>query len=392
MAASAITTRRVVQRLVAAKPAEIPPRCSVANQEAPSPTVFNPSNTIYFVIFSSSLVLSALLVPTLKKIARRFSIVDSPNQSHKTHSEPIPYLGGFAIVIPTVLLTLVGPLLLEQGKDYAQRAALLILPSLILSFLGLLDDMRNLSTQLRFLVQISASIAVALLLIQAGFLVEITANLLANFLISILWMVGITNAFNFIDNLDGGAAGVTFVASTSIFLLGLFGDQYLIAAFGIVIAGASTGFLYWNRNPASIYLGDSGALFIGLVLSILLLQFEPSSSSVFASAILPVLVLAVPIIDTSVVVLSRWLRGVSIFQGGRDHLSHRLIGMGLSRKRVAVLLWLISGFFSALAILIESVRFEFDQAIANFGLSMMILLVFLFLWLPNYNSKEVLSP
>ncbi len=354
--------------------------------------MFNASDIVYFAIFSSSLVLSALLVPILKKIAQRFSIIDYPNQGHKTHSEPIPYLGGWAIVIPTVLLTLIGPLLLEQGKDYSQRAGLLILPSLILAFLGLLDDMRNLSTQLRFLVQITASIAVALLLIQAGFSVEITPNVLVNFLISILWMVGITNAFNFIDNLDGGAAGVTFVASLSIFLLGLFANQYLIAAFGIAIAGASMGFLFWNRNPASIYLGDGGALFIGIVLSILLLQFEPRSSSAFASAILPVLIMAVPIIDTSVVVVSRRLRGVSIFQGGRDHLSHRLIGMGLSRKRTAYFLWFMSAFFSALAILIESERFDFDQAIANFGLSIMVLLVFLFLWLPNLNSKKVVSP
>ncbi len=351
--------------------------------------MFNASNLFYFSIFSSTLVLSAILVPILKKIALRFSIVDYPNQSHKTHSEPIPYLGGMAIVIPIVLITLIGPLLLEQGDDYSKKVALLIIPSLTLSILGLFDDMRNLSTHFRFLVQICASILVALLLIQAGFSVEITTSMLANFLISIFWMVGITNALNFIDNLDGGAAGVTFVASASIFFLGLLGNQYFIAAFGIAISGASLGFLYWNRNPATIYLGDSGALFIGIVLSILLLQFEPSTSSIFASAILPVFIMAVPIIDTSVVVLSRFLRGVSILQGGRDHLSHRLIGIGLSRRLTAYLLWLTSAFFSALAILIESARFYSDQAIANFGLTLMLLLVFLFLWLPHLNQKKV---
>jgi UDP-GlcNAc:undecaprenyl-phosphate/decaprenyl-phosphate GlcNAc-1-phosphate transferase len=340
------------------------------------------TSMLYLLSFLAALIISCLSVPLLKKIAFRYSILDRPVQSHKTHVEPIPYLGGLAIVLPIVLLTILGPIVVPINQEIWTRAILIIIPSLILSLVGLVDDMYNVSALPRFIIQSSVAIVISLLLIESNYSVSIATNDYLNFLLSVLWIVGITNAMNFIDNLDGGAAGITLISSFTIFLLAVHGNQQLIAAFTLTISGASLGFLYWNRNPASIYLGDSGALFIGLLLSVLLLQFEPIANSFVSSVAIPILVLAIPIIDTAVVVISRLLRGVSIFQGGRDHLSHRLIASGRSRKEAAVILWSLSGFFSFLSIASELTEYGRDF-ISSSGLALMVSLVFLFLRKPH---------
>jgi UDP-GlcNAc:undecaprenyl-phosphate GlcNAc-1-phosphate transferase len=162
----------------------------------------------------------------------------------------------------------------------------------------------------------------------------------------------------------------------TIFFLAIHGNQHLIAIFSLTISGASLGFLFWNRNPASIYLGDCGSLFIGLILSVLLLQFEPTNNSLISSIAIPILVLAVPIIDTTVVVTSRLIRGVSIFKSGRDHLSHRLIASGISRKGSALILWSMSSTFS-----IFSLLSDFTKLYENFlPISGLLLMLAIILW------------
>ena len=338
-----------------------------------------PNLIIYLVIFLTSLILSLTLVPLLRIIAFRFSILDRPNQSHKTHHESTPYLGGFAIVIPVTLLAIVGPLMFAEDSDYALRTTLLIIPAFVLALVGLFDDIKNLSALTRFLVQSGVAVSITFYLSELGFSVSIFSDEIGNMLLSILWLVGITNAFNFFDNLDGGAAGITLVASMTLFILGFWGGQYLISSISLAMAGAGLGFLLWNFNPARIYLGDSGALFIGLILAISLLQFEPSVESQIASALIPVYVLALPIIDTSVAVVSRILRGVSIFQGGRDHLSHRLISLGFDKRKTAVCLWGLASIFSSLALLISNVSRDVGLGIALCGLLLMGLLAIWFL-------------
>jgi UDP-GlcNAc:undecaprenyl-phosphate GlcNAc-1-phosphate transferase len=332
---------------------------------------------LYFLSFLSALAISSLSVPFLRKIAIRYSIMDYPNQTHKTHIKPIPYLGGIAIVLPVVVLTLAGLIIFPISQEIKIRAILIIIPGLILSFVGLVDDLKNVSALPRFVVQSSVAIAISFLLIKSDFSVAITSNVNLNFLISIFWIVGITNAMNFIDNLDGGAAGITLISSFTIFLLAIHGNQYLIATLSLIIAGAAFGFLFWNMTPASIYLGDSGALFLGLMLSVLLLQFEPTNNSLLSSITIPIFVLAIPIIDTTVVVMSRLLRGVSIFQGGRDHLSHRLIATGRSRKEAAVILWTLSSLFSLLSILSEFLN-DKSEIFSGIGVLFLVSLVVLF--------------
>ncbi len=333
----------------------------------------------YFATFSVSLALSLLLVPLLRKVAFRYSILDRPNQSHKTHHESVPYLGGLAIVIPVSLLVITGPLMFTVNLDYLLRVSLFLLPAVLLALVGLYDDIKNASASLRFFAQTLIAVSSTLYLSILGYSVSILSNEIGNLLLSIFWLVGITNAFNFFDNLDGGAAGITFVASLTLFLLGHLGGQYLISSISLALAAAGLGFLWWNRNPARIYLGDSGALFIGFILAISLLQFEPNVESRVVSALIPVFILALPIIDTSVAVVSRVLRGVSIFQGGRDHLSHRLISLGFSRRKAAYSLWSLSALLSSLTFLISNVSSDAALGISLLGLLFMGFLVIWFL-------------
>jgi UDP-GlcNAc:undecaprenyl-phosphate GlcNAc-1-phosphate transferase len=337
------------------------------------------ASLLYLAIFLVSLALSSLLVPLLRKIAFSYSVLDRPNQSHKTHHGSIPYLGGVAIVIPVSLLVIIGPFMFIENSDYLLRALLFLLPAVLLALVGLYDDIKSLGASSRFLVQTLIAMSATLYLSKLGYSVSILSNEIGNLLLSIFWLVGITNAFNFFDNLDGGAIGITIVASLTLFLLGLLGGQYLLSSISLALAGAGLGFLWWNRNPARIYLGDSGALFIGFILAISLLQFEPSVESRVASALIPVFILALPIIDTSVAVVSRILRSVSIFQGGRDHLSHRLISLGFSRKKAAYSLWSLSALLSSLTFLISNVSKDAASGISLLGLLFMAFLVVWFL-------------
>lgn len=334
---------------------------------------------LYLLVFFSNLIFSSLLVPLLRKIAFRFSILDKPNQSHKTHQDSVPYLGGLAIVIPVSCIAFVGPLIIIEGSEYVIRTILILVPPVTLAVVGLLDDINNLSARIRFLVQSLLAIIMTLVLSEFALTVSITDSSFANFLISIIWLVGITNAFNFLDNLDGGAAGVTVISSLSLFILSHNREQFLISFLSLAFAGASFGFLFWNRNPAKIFLGDSGALFIGFFMAFALLQFDPKVESRFVSILIPIFLMALPILDTTVAVLSRLFRGASIFVGARDHLSHRLVSRGMTRRKCAYTLWAIAASFAVLSIIMSNLEGFMSLGISILGLIAMLLLSLWFL-------------
>jgi UDP-GlcNAc:undecaprenyl-phosphate GlcNAc-1-phosphate transferase len=179
-------------------------------------------------------------------------------------------------------------------------------------------------------------------------------------LITVIWVVGICNSINFFDNLDGGAAGTVAISAIFLTYLALSNGQSFIAALAVVVAGGTLGFLIWNRTPARIYMGDAGALFLGVLLATLTIRLNPDTQTLFASFATPILLLAVPILDTCVAVFSRLRRRISPFQGGKDHLSHRLIRLGVSRKFAAILLWILSGIFGLFVVLISSVSEQFE--------------------------------
>jgi UDP-GlcNAc:undecaprenyl-phosphate GlcNAc-1-phosphate transferase len=215
--------------------------------------------------------------------------------------------------------------------------------------------MKNLPPLPRFVAQTIAGVFTAIILVTTENVGNPTGSEIFDTIITIVWVVGICNSINFFDNLDGGAAGTVAVSSIALAILALSGDQFLIAALSTVTAGATLGFLIWNKSPARIYMGDAGALFLGVLLATLTIRLNPDTQTQIGSYFTPIFLLAIPILDTSIAVLSRIKRHISPFQGGQDHLSHRLIRAGLSRRKAAVSLWTLSALFAAIAILISKV-------------------------------------
>ena len=279
----------------------------------------------YAVVVVGSLALSLVLVPVAVAVALRFGLLDHPGPA-KSHSEAVPYLGGAAIVVSFAVVVVVGNVVDPPPSGLGQLAGFLGL-GVLLAVVGLIDDLgTGLSPWLRLVIEIGAGLGVWWLGISphlAGVPRPIDA------LITVLWVVGITNAFNLLDNMDGLSAGIALIAALAIFGVSLLQHRYLVSALALALAGCAAGFLRANFHPAKIYMGDAGSLFLGFVLAVLLLKLRSNAPTRVPVAVL----LAIPgvaIFDTTLVTVSRVAHRISPFQGGRDHTSHRLVRLGLS--------------------------------------------------------------
>ena len=330
------------------------------------------SQVDYFLLFVISYVLVGLLTPLMRKIALTQKILDHPNSAHKSHKNPVPYLGGVAIIIGVVVVSYIALISNKFIWSNFWLATSVLGPAVAMGLVGLWDDLKSLKPLPRFIGQSIAGLIVAAILVFNDNVGNPTGITGLDIAITVLWIVGICNSINFFDNLDGGAAGTVAITAISLTYLAITGNQYFIAALSVVVAGATLGFLIWNRTPARIYMGDAGALFLGVLIATLTVRFNPSTDYSIASFAIPVLLLAIPILDTTVAVFSRLRRKVSPFQGGQDHLSHRLVRAGLSRKVSAITLWSLTGLFSFFAILIS---------IANIGHELIIVAVASVFWL-----------
>jgi UDP-GlcNAc:undecaprenyl-phosphate GlcNAc-1-phosphate transferase len=217
--------------------------------------------------------------------------------------------------------------------------------ALLYSTMGLIDDLRGLSPRLRFVV----GLGIATSLVVYGVRFSSPLPTFIDGLISVVWILGITNAFNLLDNIDGLAAGTAAVAAGAFFFIAVINDQQNGALFAIALAGAMLGFLRSNFHPATIYMGDAGSLFIGFLMAYLGLKMRTSVTEI-PQLFAPIVVLGVAVLDTTIVVVSRVRRGVSPFTGGQDHLSHRLRRLGLSVRRAVTTLLLASIALGVLAV------------------------------------------
>ena len=296
----------------------------------------------YFLLFFATFALVGTLTPIMRKIAISNKIYDLPNAAHKTHKEPVPYLGGVAIIIGVTIISYGAAIYKNFNKhDYLLLTSVLA-PAIILGLIGLWDDLRNLRPGPRLAIQTVAGIFTAYILISQDTVGNPTGSQTLDAIITVVWIVGICNSINFFDNVDGGAAGTVAISSLGLFYLTFQNQQFFIAALSSVTAGATIGFLLWNKSPARIYMGDAGALFLGVLIATLTIRLQPETDSLWKSLATPIFLLAVPILDTTTVVLSRIRRGVSPLQGGHDHLSHRLMSKGVPRKQAVIFLWGIS--------------------------------------------------
>ena len=342
------------------------------------------SQVDYFILFVISYVLVGLLTPLMRKIALVQGVLDRPNSAHKSHKNPVPYLGGVAIIIGVVIVSYIALISNKFTWSNFWLATSVLGPAIVMGLVGLWDDLKSLNPLPRFIGQSIAGLVVAIIFIFNDNIGNPTGVTVLDAAITILWIVGICNSINFFDNLDGGAAGTVAITAISLTYLAITGDQYFIAALSVVVAGSTLGFLIWNRAPARIYMGDAGALFLGLLIATLTVRFNPSTDNPVSSFAIPVLLLAVPILDTTVAVFSRLRRKVSPFQGGKDHLSHRLVRVGLSRRLSAITLWSLTALFSFFAVLISLPNKSYEAIIIAVASGFWLLLFLYFFRTKDY--------
>lgn len=314
----------------------------------------------FAILGLAAFALTGLLTWPVRALAIRLGAMDAPNMARKTQAEPVPYLGGVAIALGISIIIL-GAVFVGadnfagENRDQLNDLALtVLLPALVLGVMGLFDDLRSLSPWPRLIVQTIIGTAVSFVIIENGtigtpFGVAGGSSWL-NTLVTILWIVGICNSVNFFDNLDGAASGAVAIAALGVFFIAFDRGQELVSALSIVTAGATIGFLMWNKSPAKIYMGDAGALFLGVIISVATIRLNPGIIPTWKSLTIPVILLAIPLLDTCVVVVSRISRKLSPLTGGRDHLSHRLTSLGFAKPMAAIILWLGSGISTLFAI------------------------------------------
>jgi UDP-GlcNAc:undecaprenyl-phosphate/decaprenyl-phosphate GlcNAc-1-phosphate transferase len=308
----------------------------------------------YSIILIVVLVTAFVITPVLRSIARKLKILDYPG-GRKLQANPVAYLGGLAIVTPITLGSFL-ILFTSLSIDLKQQLYLgLILPALAIAFIGLIDDVYQLPPWPRFISQSAVGLITAFILYSSGSGVEVFGNQLLNSVATIFWVVAIINALNFIDNMDGLATSISMVASLAMFTLAYLNNQYLVAALSLAIFASCLGFLFWNKRPASIYLGDAGALYLGFLLAAISIRIDLDNDSAPIRALVLILILAIPVIDTTQVVVSRIAKGKSPFEGGRDHISHLLLKRGLSQRLVLFILTTFSVLFAVVAILLAEV-------------------------------------
>ena len=328
----------------------------------------------YLLLGVVSLIAVSLVTPIMRLVAKRYGVVDSPSESHKTHKNPVPYLGGVGIAIGVVGVTYLASLVSDFSRETFLLASSVLIPAIIMGIVGLIDDLRKLSPWPRFIIQSLFGIAISALLVATDTLGSPFGNNWIDIPTTTLFIVGITNAINFFDNIDGGASGALAIAAIFLFILSFKGSQFLIAALSIVLAGATLGFLLWNKPPARIYMGDAGALFLGILIASLAIRFDPNPIDRIASFAIPLLLIAIPILDTSVAVASRIKRRISPFQGGRDHLSHRLMRMGFNKRQSVFILWIGSILFGLLAIAISNASYSIERLVTILAGAMWVIL------------------
>ena len=311
---------------------------------------------VLFMIFAFivSFAFTFATTPLVRRFAFKIGAIDIPKDNRRMHKKPTPRIGGLAIIFGFTVATLCFAQPSRQLYGTLAGAA-------IIAVMGVIDDCKNLPAKLKFVIQIIA----ALVVVFAGDIkIDVFTN--PNFLsdnpywvlpewlsvtLTVIWIVFITNAVNFIDGLDGLAAGVSAIMSISLVFISIRVGEYSIAILGIALMGSCFGFLPFNFNPAKIFMGDTGSTILGFMLATLSIQGVFKSYAVISFAV-PLLILGLPLFDALFAMIRRILRGQSPMTADRGHLHHRLVDMGFSQKQTVFILYAISGVLGITAVLL----------------------------------------
>jgi len=292
------------------------------------------------IIGAAAFLVAVLVTPAIRRAAPGLGMVDRPAE-RKLHVRPIPLLGGVAIYSAVIVSLLLFP----DRQEVVELNAIVVGASLI-SVSGLLDDRFGLSPTTKLLAQVAAG----LILIFAEIQVSLPIPNWANIALTLIWVVGITNAFNLLDNMDGLSSGVAAVAAAWILLMAAMNGQFLVGGLAAAVLGACLGFLIYNFHQADIFMGDSGSLFLGFLMAVLGIKLRFPANVNWVTWMVPVLVLGVPVFDTSLVVISRLRRRRNPFTTpGKDHVSHRLTRLGWTQREVVLVLYLAGCGLGAIA-------------------------------------------
>lgn len=311
------------------------------------------------VVFSLGLVASLTLTPLVCQLAQTSNLVDRPDGSRKLHPIPVPRIGGIAVFLAFALAlglhSVFASGLASRGTYTPQTYVPLLIACGAVMLVGLADDILNISPWAKLLVQMAA----ALYLYAQGYRISSVTNPFGEPIsfgafalpLTVLWFVGMSNAFNLIDGLDGLAPGVALFAMVSFFTAAIFNDRPEAALLTAALAGTVSGFLRYNFSPASIFLGDSGSLFVGFALAAFAIQNYMKASAAIAVAA-PLMALALPMLDLVLAVLRRLIAGRKIFEPDRDHIHHRLLRLGLTPRRAVVILYGVAALFTSLSLVV----------------------------------------
>ena len=331
------------------------------------------------ITFAIALATSFTATVPVRQLAIRLDMLDWPGP-RKVHSAPIPLLGGLGIYCGAVLAIVLS----MDGQPRGQIFSILAAATLLL-IVGTLDDRGLLHHQVKLFVAMPLA---ALTLLATGVRVHVFSAILVSDWVggwgpgldaglTLFWLVGVTAAFSILDHMDGLTSGIAAIASFFFALLAMIHGQVLVATLATAVLGASLGFLYWNFNPAKIFMGDGGAMFLGFMLATLGAKLRLSGTSRFAAWMIPVLVLAVPIFDTTLVSISRLRRGLIPFtSAGKDHTAHRLANIGLGQGGAVLTLYGAGAFFGMMALLLGRVALAMgDALVAVLGLAALIAVI-----------------
>ncbi len=317
----------------------------------------------FILVFIGSFLISVLLTPLVRFLSFKIGAVDYPN-GRRINKVPMPSAGGLAIIVAfTVACLIFLPQIIRVkdilGRNYIDFALPVVLSGLVIGLTGLIDDIKELSPKWKLLGELLAACLIYFFtdfhfnefkLPFGGPFIEFDPIL--SFILTILWIIGIMNAFNLMDGLDGLAAGVSIISLTTMGIVSyffLFSSNLFLTMMIFVLVGAILGFLPYNYHPAIIYMGDTGALFIGFMIAVFSLQGLKNSTAV--AVVTPMIILGVPITDTVTAIIRRTLSGQKFYEADRMHLHHRLLSLGLTHRGTVLVIYAISFLFSSISLL-----------------------------------------
>ena len=303
------------------------------------------------IAFISAVIISFVMTPLARRLAIRVGALDVPKETRKIHIKPMPYFGGLAIYVAIIACMFV--YMPHNSTNYHIMAG-----ATVIMLTGVVDDMYGMPARIKLIIQILA----ALIAIRGGVQIHFITNPLSetgmsylftwlSFVITLLWIVGITNTINLIDGLDGLASGVASIAATTLlFTAARLGHDFIVMQCAI-IAGASLGFLPFNFNPAKIFMGDTGSLLLGYMLAVTSVSGMVKSVAAVALAV-PVFALGLPILDTAFAIIRRYINKKPIMQADKEHLHHKLMKFGLNQRQTVLVMYFVSMLLGIVAVII----------------------------------------